>query len=250
MPALVSQDGRWFWDGTRWRSRLVEGPLDHFWFTSTADWQQRILVTGLIGLIPIVGAINLMGWTLATTDNVRRGWKELPPAGFHYLERGGGPFVVSLLYGLVAFLVVAVVFAGGIVLVFTQKGWQVLGIALIVIAVILLVAWWLLSIFLLAAFLIGTDRLGIGRALNPATLVRLARQNFDASIHAGFIYFAAALALAVVGIAIGVIVPFGSFIISIGLPGVYAMVVPHLARFEVGGSPALPPSPPLDTRPQ
>ena len=58
MPALISDDGRWWWDGTQWRPRTVEGKLDLFWFTSTPDWFTRVLVTGLIGLIPIVGAIN------------------------------------------------------------------------------------------------------------------------------------------------------------------------------------------------
>ena len=35
--------------------RAVEGPLELFWFTSTPEWVQRALVTGLIGLIPIIG---------------------------------------------------------------------------------------------------------------------------------------------------------------------------------------------------
>ncbi|HYM97392.1 MAG TPA: hypothetical protein VET26_08830, partial [Candidatus Sulfotelmatobacter sp.] len=63
-PAPISPDGRWWWDGARWQSRLVEGELDLFWFTSTPDWFARIAITGLIGLIPIVGTINLLGWTL------------------------------------------------------------------------------------------------------------------------------------------------------------------------------------------
>ena len=108
MPALISPDGRWWWDGTRWRSRMVEGKLDLFWFTSTPEWFARVVITGLIGLIPIVGAINLLGWTLTATDMVRRGWKELPPAGFQYLERGIAPFVVGIVYAVVLFLVVGV----------------------------------------------------------------------------------------------------------------------------------------------
>ncbi|TMB46844.1 MAG: hypothetical protein E6J53_04105, partial [Chloroflexi bacterium] len=61
-PALISPDGRWWWDGARWRSRLVEGELDLFWFTSSPDWFGRVALTGLIGLIPIIGTINLFGW--------------------------------------------------------------------------------------------------------------------------------------------------------------------------------------------
>src|ERR1700737_4263902 len=47
VPQLISQDGRWWWDGKQWRTRLVEGPLDLFWFTSTPDWFTRVLVMGL-----------------------------------------------------------------------------------------------------------------------------------------------------------------------------------------------------------
>jgi len=108
MPALISEDGRWWWDGRQWRPRTVEGKLDLFWFTSTPDWITRVLVTGLIGLIPIVGAINLLGWTLEASDMVRGGWKELPAPGFRYLERGAAPFVVSLVYAAVVLVVVAI----------------------------------------------------------------------------------------------------------------------------------------------
>jgi len=58
MPALISPDGRWWWDGQHWRSRIVDGPLELFWFTATPDWFTRVVVTGLISLIPVVGAIN------------------------------------------------------------------------------------------------------------------------------------------------------------------------------------------------
>lgn len=233
MPALVSQDGRWFWDGSRWRSRVVEGPLDLFWFTNTLEWQSRVLVTGLIALIPIVGSINTLGWTLAATDMVRQRWNELPPAGFHYLERGVAPFVVSFVYGLVVLFALAAMLVGGLALIFSEHGVPALGVVLIVLSVVLMVAWWLVSLLLFAAILIGSDRVGLGRALNPAVLVRLLRQNRDASVHAALIYGVGGLALGLVGVAIGFIIPFGGVVISIGLPAIYAMTVPRLVGFEV-----------------
>ncbi len=232
MPALVSPDGRWFWDGSRWRSRMVEGPLDLFWFTSTPEWENRILLTGLIALIPIVGSINTLGWTLVATDMIRQRWKELPPAGLQYVERGVAPFVLGLVYGLVAFLVLAALFVGGLVLLFSNGSVPALGVVLIVLSVVFLVAWWLISLLIFAAILIGSDRLGLGHAINPAVLVRLVRQNMNASLHAALIYGLGALALGAVGLMIGFIIPFGGLILSIGLPAVYAMTVPPLATFE------------------
>lgn len=232
MPALVSQDGRWFWDGSQWRSRVVEGPLDLFWFTSTFEWQSRVLVTGLIALIPIVGSINTLGWTLVATDMIRNRWKELPPAGFHYLERGAAPFVVAFVYGVVVLFVLVAMVVGGLVLIFSNHGVPVLGVVLIVLSVILIVVWWLTSLLLLAAILIGSDRVGLGHAINPAVLVRLVRQNADVSLHVALIYGLGALVVGLVALVAGFIIPFGGVVVSVALPAVYAMAVPRLATFE------------------
>lgn len=212
---------------------MVEGPLDLFWFTGTPDWEQRVLVTGLIALIPIVGAINLSGWTLVTIDRIRQGWKELPPARFDYLERGVAPFLVTFLYGLVAALFIFGIGAAGIFVAVSYRSLVVLGVLIVAFATLLLIAWWLIALFLWAAILIGSDRLGLGRALNPATLVRLARQNLDSSLHAALIVGAGSLAIGLIGLVISFIVPFGSLVVSIALPGLYVMAVPRLAVFEV-----------------
>lgn len=234
MPVLISTDGRWWWDGTHWRSRVVEGPLDLFWFTKTPDWAQRVLVTGLIGLIPIIGSINLLGWTLTATDMVRGGWKELPPAGFHNLERGVAPFVAGLVYGLV-FSVVFVLLAVLAVAFGTSGRTElvVIGIVLGVVGVLLLVAWWLVALYFFAALLIGSDRLGIGKALDPRRLLALARANHPTSLHVALLYGAATLIFAAIGLTVGLIVPFGSVLLSAAVPAVYAVLVPTLASFRV-----------------
>jgi hypothetical protein len=241
MPVLISEDGRWWWDGTHWRSRAVEGPLDLFWFTSTPDWFQRVIVTGLIGLIPIIGSINMLGWTLTATDMVRGGWKELPPAGFQHLERGVAPFVVGLVYGLV--LSVVFVMLAVVAVAFGVSGRTslvVIGIALGLLGILLLVAWWLAALYIFAALLIGSDRLGIVHALDPRRLYALARANHQASLHVAVMYGAATLIFAAIGLTIGIIVPFGSLVLTASLPAVYALVVPTLASFRVdaaGGPP-------------
>jgi hypothetical protein len=242
MPALISPDGRWWWDGTRWRSRMVEGKLDLFWFTSTPEWFARVVITGLIGLIPIVGAINLLGWTLTATDMVRRGWKELPPAGFQYLERGIAPFVVGIVYAVVLFLVVGVLAFFTLVLAMSGRSHVVIAVGFALVILLFVFAWWLASLYLLAAVLMASDRLGIAKAIDPTHLFALARANHDISVHVALIYLAASIAIVAMSVATSFIVPFSSLVISLGLPAVYAAIVPSLVAFRVEAVPSLPPT--------
>lgn len=230
---LISEDGRWWWDGTQWRTRLVEGELDLFWFTSTPDWMTRILLTGLIMLIPIVGSINTYGWTLAAVDMVRGGWRELPPVGFHHLERGLRPFVVSLVYGLVAFLIIGLPATGAILLAISDHSRIPIAITLGLLVMLVALAWWLLVLYLFAAMIVGSDRLGVAKALNPKTLLAITRANQPAALRAGVTYLVAALVLSFAGTAVGVIVPFGGLVVSLALPAVFAMIVPSLAKISV-----------------
>jgi hypothetical protein len=45
------------------------------------------------------------------------------------------------------------------------------------------------------------------------------------------------LIFASISIAVGVVIPFGGFVISIGLPAIYAILVPSLAAFRVEPAP-------------
>ena len=233
MPALISDDGRWWWDGTQWRPRTVEGKLDLFWFTSTPDWVSRVVVTGLIGLIPIVGAINLLGWTLEAADMVRGGWKELPAPGFRYLERGAAPFVVSLAYAVVVLVFVGMLTLFAVLLATSGDSRWVLAILVGVFIALIFLAFWLASLYLFAALIVGSDRLGIAKAIDPRRLYALARANHEVSLHVALVYGAATLVVAGISLAVGAIIPFGSLIVSLGLPAVYALIAPSLATFRV-----------------
>jgi hypothetical protein len=233
MPAPISADGLWWWDGTKWQTRVVEGPLDLFWFTSTPDWFQRVIVTGLIGLIPIIGSINLFGWALSATDMVRGGWKELPPAGFQHLERGVAPFIVSLVYGLVLAVVVAVLVVFAVLLGISGRTQLVIAIGIGFVIFLLLVVWWLAALYFLGAVLIGSDRLGIAKAIYPQQLYALARANHHASLHVALRYGAATIVYAAISLTVGVIIPFGGLLLTVGLPAVYAILVPTLASFQI-----------------
>jgi len=245
MPALISEDGRWWWDGTQWRPRTVEGKLDLFWFTSTPDWVTRVLVTGLIGLIPIVGSINMLGWTLEATDMVRGGWKELPTPSFRYLERGAAPFVVSLAYAAVVLFVVGILAFFAVLLATSGHGRWVGAILLAVLIALIFLAFWLASLYLFAALIVASDRLGIAKAIDPRRLYALARANHEVSLHVALIYGAATIVVAAIGLAVGFVIPFSSLLISLGLPAVYAMIAPSLAAFRIDQSVSAHPSPSL-----
>jgi hypothetical protein len=79
----------------------VSGVADSLsWPFQDPGWFSKIVVQGLIAIIPIVGWISLAGWLMLTIDNYRAGRRELPRAGFH-LERGIAYFVVALVWGIV-----------------------------------------------------------------------------------------------------------------------------------------------------
>jgi hypothetical protein len=62
-------------------------------------WVGKIVVQGLILIIPIVGWIAAVGWLVLTYENLRAGRQELAPAGFH-LGRGIGLFGVLVIYSI------------------------------------------------------------------------------------------------------------------------------------------------------
>jgi len=70
------------------------------WPFQDQQFFSKILVQGLITLIPIVGWIATFGWFMMIIDNYRAGRRELPAAGFH-LERGIAIFVVYLVWAIV-----------------------------------------------------------------------------------------------------------------------------------------------------
>jgi hypothetical protein len=211
----------------------VEGELDLFWFTTTPDWFERIAITGLIGLIPIVGTINMLGWALVATDMIGRRWRELPPAGFHYLERGVAPFIITFIYGIAAVLVVMTLILAGVLFAVSKPSHIAPAIGIWFLAAMFIIGWWLITLYLFAAVLIGSDRLGIGRALDPRRLFTLARQNADVSLQVAVTYGVASLVLGLIGAFVGLIVPFGGLAVALAVPAIFAMVAPRLATFRV-----------------
>ena len=76
------------------------------WPMRDPEWFGKLVLMGLISLIPIVGWLQLLGWMLTALDHLRHGWQVLPPAAFRYATRGVNVFVASLVWGLLAAVVV------------------------------------------------------------------------------------------------------------------------------------------------
>lgn len=216
----------WYWDGGAWRWTVpprAERP-GLFWFFEAPDWVGAFLLTALIGFIPIVGAMVMLGWYLAARDNLRAGYWIVPPAGFRYLDRGAGVWVAQFVYGAVQLvvelaLVILVVFA------------VVLGApaAVVVLLALALAGVWLLGTlligFLSAGIIAVADRHGMGAALTPGRVWAAAGSNAAASWRV----FGAYVLGFLIAYGVGVVVPFG---LALVLPAAFLMAAPGQAVFD------------------
>lgn len=156
------------------------------WPARDPDWVSKVLLTGLIGIIPIVGWLNLYGWMLATVENLRAGRAELPPAGFDYVGRGVNLFVVHLVYGVVAAAIFWVLFALGIGISRASSGWAIaLGVLLILLGYAFVLAVGIGFYFFMPAIVIATDRGGIGGGLNVRRVYGMVSRNFGSALQHG-----------------------------------------------------------------
>ena len=79
------------------------------WFTSSPGWLPNLLIMGLIGLIPIVGVMNIYGYAMATARNIRGGYRVLPPANLDYLGRGAPVAVLSIAWAFAVLCIVGII---------------------------------------------------------------------------------------------------------------------------------------------
>jgi hypothetical protein len=74
--------------------RLIE--VFH-WMFEDERWRYKILFQGLILLVPVVGAIALLGWMAIICENLLAGRQDVARWGFH-LRRGVAPLAMAALY--------------------------------------------------------------------------------------------------------------------------------------------------------
>jgi len=167
------------------------------WPARNAQWVSKIVVIGLILLIPIVGTINGIGWMLAALERLRGGQDGLPPANLGYLGRGWRLFLVAVVYGLAIGVIAGLVYLPA-VLIFIHEGRGSANAAAVSGAVLLsLLSFSLVTLgtlalnFVLPSIVLATERGGIGGGLRLLEVVGAARASLAASLVAGLMLIAA-----------------------------------------------------------
>jgi hypothetical protein len=183
------------------------------WPTRDPEWLAKLLIIALTLLIPIVGAINGLGWMLASLDRLRAGEEKLAPANLTYIGRGFRLFVVNLVYGLAVVLVAALIYVPAVV-VATNQSHGSANPALVSLAILLsLLAFSVATLgslalnFAIPSIVLATDRNGIRGGLNAGAVLRRARANIGNTLIAGLMLIAAGFigSLGVVACGIGVL---------------------------------------------
>ncbi|HMJ40043.1 MAG TPA: DUF4013 domain-containing protein [Verrucomicrobiae bacterium] len=167
------------------------------WPARDPQWLTKILIIGLILLIPIAGAINGIGWMLATLDRLRAGDEALAPANLSYIGRGFRLFVVNLVYGLAIVLVAAAIYVPALLIASSQSQGSA-NPALVSLAIVLsLLAFSVATLgtlalnFALPSIVLATDRDGIRGGLRVSAVLRRSRINVANTLIAGLMLIAA-----------------------------------------------------------
>ena len=199
------------------------------WPFRDQQWPSKILVQGLIALIPIVGWIALAGWLALVIDNYRVGRRELPPPGFH-LERGIALFVVYVIYAVVFSIPGDIISGAGSR--GESSGLSSLG-GLISFAASVLLA------FLAPSIILHTYRSGFNGGFDVSGIWEMATRNSTNTIIAGVLIWVSS-----------VIAGFGLLICCVGFiftapyaAAITAGVVTWYEQITGGGAPATSPGP-------
>jgi hypothetical protein len=183
------------------------------WPSRDPEWLTKLLIMALTLLIPFVGAINGLGWMLATLDRLRAGDERLAPASLGYIGRGFRLFVVNLVYGLAISLVTGLVYVPAVLVASNQShgsanpGMVSFAILLSLLAFSIATLGSLALNFAMPSIVLATDRAGIGGGLNLSAVVRRARANLANTLIAGLMLIAAGFigSLGLIACGIGVL---------------------------------------------
>jgi hypothetical protein len=205
------------------------------WPVRDPEWLGKILIIGLINLIPIVGVINGIGWMLGSLDRLRAGEEKLAPANLSYLGRGVRVVVVELVYALAVVAIAMAVYLPALAITVQQNHGNA-NAGLIALAFLLtLVAFGLIALgslaltFMLPALILAVDAGGIVAGLHVGDVLKRSRANPMNTLIAGLMLIAASFVSSLGGIACGVGAVFtGAY--------AFAMQAWIIRSFEVGST--------------
>ena len=167
------------------------------WPPRDPDWITKLLIIALTLLIPIIGAINGLGWMLASLERLRTGDERLAPANLRYIGRGFPLFVVNVVYSLGVLLVAALIYVPAVMVATSQSQGQAnpalvsLAILLSLLAFSVATLGFLALNFLMPAIVLATDRGGIREGLQFRAVLRASRANISNTMIAGLMLIAA-----------------------------------------------------------
>jgi hypothetical protein len=183
------------------------------WPLKDPDWLTKLLIIALSLLIPFVGAINGLGWMLASLDRLRAGEERLAPANLRYIGRGFSLFVVNFVYILGVVVVAALIYVPAVIVAANQSQGQA-NPALVSLAVLLsLLAFSVATLgslaldFAMPSIVLGTDRAGIRGGLQVRAVLRMARANISNTLIAGLMLIAASFvgSLGIIACGVGIL---------------------------------------------
>jgi len=167
------------------------------WPVRDSAWLTKVLVMGLILLIPIAGAINGLGWMMAALDRLRSGDETLPPANLSHLGRGWRLFTVQLAYGVAVALLTALIYVPSVIL-FVHEGrgsadplLVSAGAVLSTLALSVATLGSLALNFVMPSIVLATDRGGIAGGLRAGRVIGQARRSLSNTLIAGLMLIAA-----------------------------------------------------------
>jgi hypothetical protein len=204
------------------------------WPVRDPEWLSKVLIMGLILLIPIVGAMNGLGWMLATLDRLRAGEEKLPPANFEHLGRGFQLFVVFLAYYVGLALIAALLYVPAIVLL-AEQGREssstplvLIGLGLLLLGSSFVTLASLALTFATPSIVLAFDRGGIAGGVRIDQVGRRATASLINTLIAGLMLIAA-----------GVVGQLGTILCLVGVvfTGAYALAMQAwiIRSFELGG---------------
>jgi hypothetical protein len=180
---------------------VIRLPLIFHWMFEDDRWRYKLLFQGLILLIPVVGPVALLGWTMVTCDNLLSGRQDLAPVGLH-LRRGlallGSGLGFALFWLCLGVPLTAITYLEG-----RTGGSPALRLAADLYNDVAL----LLFVALLVPVLVATDRGGFLSGLDVVWIVASALGNVVRTLVAAIVVMVAAI-IALVGLALIVAAPF------------------------------------------